>query len=311
MKRHTIERLQKRGPFGRLRVLREGAGRETRSGRAVRTVVCLCECGVEKEIPLANLMKGATTSCGCYRRERLAEVMSERKRDYDTRSAEYRCWQQIRQRCSNPNRPEYVNYGGRGIRVCAEWEESFGAFFESVGRRPAKGYSIDRIDTNGDYEPGNCRWATRQEQSYNRRNARWLDVNGGRVRLCDAARRWGVPAAQILTRIRNGWCESCAATVESDPARGGGVAACPHRDVSWAKGRERERRRERGRKKARAKRLGADVRRRRERLGVSLRAMAERLGCSACFLSGLERGERLWSEAWEGDRGAGGPGGWP
>ena len=83
-------------------------------------------------------------------------------------SPEYRCWQSLRQRCNNPNNPGYKNYGGRGISVCQEWNASFDAFYAYVGPRPA-GKWLDRIDNNGNYEPGNVRWATPTVQRLNSR----------------------------------------------------------------------------------------------------------------------------------------------
>ena len=85
------------------------------------------------------------------------------------KTPEYDIWKAMKQRCANPNCKEFKDYGGRGITVCAEWAKDFGAFIASVGRRPAKGLTLDRIDNSKGYEPGNVRWATRAEQSRNRR----------------------------------------------------------------------------------------------------------------------------------------------
>ena len=91
------------------------------------------------------------------------------------KTPEYRCWVNIKKRCYNKAGRDYPYYGGRGITVCAAWRNSFNNFFAFMGKRPGPGYSIDRIDNNGDYEPGNCRWATRSQQMSNRRG--WAVVS--------------------------------------------------------------------------------------------------------------------------------------
>ena len=219
MRRIEIADLQ-RQKWGRLEVVGEGSGRVTSCGKRLRSILCRCECGVEKEVDLNSLRRGGVRSCGCIKREHLDKVRGRRG---DSRSPEYVAWQSMKMRCMNPNATGWERYGGRGIRVCDEWVDSYEVFLRNVGRRPAADWSLDRIDPNGDYEPGNVRWATRRIQSRNRRNARWLVVNGDRIRLCDCRARWGLVPAQILVRLGNGWCETCAATIPS------GDGTCPHK----------------------------------------------------------------------------------
>lgn len=119
---------------------------------------CRCDCGIEKEISVNSLGQGVK-SCGCLRRKsNLTHGMAN--------SREYKSWCMMHSRCSNPNYTYYYRYGGRGIRVCDRWN-SFESFYADMGQRPA-GKSLDRINNDGNYEPGNCRWSTQKEQIGNR-----------------------------------------------------------------------------------------------------------------------------------------------
>lgn len=116
----------------------------------------------------------------------------------------YHVWQDMLKRCSNPNAQGYERWGGRGIKVCERWRK-FENFLADMGQRPNAELSLDRIDNNGNYEPGNCRWATWEEQCSNRRDNRLLTVNGVTQTLTRWATQIGINPITLRTRIRRGW----------------------------------------------------------------------------------------------------------
>jgi hypothetical protein len=122
-----------------------------------------------------------------------------------TQTPEYRAWQKMKLRCSNPNEQNYRYYGGRGIRVAAEWENDFEAFLAYIGDRPSASHSLDRIDCDGDYRPGNVRWATRQEQTRNTRRNHWIEINGERMTIAEAAERLGLKPSTLANRVNLGF----------------------------------------------------------------------------------------------------------
>jgi len=132
-------------------------------------------------------------------------------------SSEYSIWMNMRSRCKNPKNNRYHLYGARGITVCERWETDFLNFLVDMGRRPSPAHSIDRIDNDGDYSPENCRWATRQEQSRNRRSSRFITHEGKRQTLADWAEEVGMSISALHARLKNGWPVSLAL---SAPLRG-------------------------------------------------------------------------------------------
>ena len=137
--------------------------------------LCRCDCGGETITTITTLRRGSSQSCGCFQRERAGDA--NRTHGASRLEIEYRTWSSMIRRCHNPNTKDFKNYGGRGIKVCPEWRASYPAFLTHVGRRPSPGHSIDRINNDGDYCPGNVRWVTRAEQMRNKRPSipTWTD----------------------------------------------------------------------------------------------------------------------------------------
>lgn len=166
---------------------------------------CRCECG-ERIIAHEQLLKrGHTQSCGCLQRERTSAATSVHGYcRMAKRSKEYRVWEAMHQRCGNPNANFYGDYGGRGIRICSRWD-TFENFLADMGERPGPKHTIDRIDNNGHYEPENCRWATKTEQSRNRRGLRMVMFRGRQLCLAEALEITGVSRGAFDGRIKRGW----------------------------------------------------------------------------------------------------------
>ena len=168
-------------------------------------VTCRCACGTERSVNKYSLMRGGSRSCGCMKNHGEAKTVQ--------RTPEYAAWSNMKNRCYTATTPYYRDYGGRGITVCEAWRNDFRAFLHDVRRRPGSGYSLDRIDPDGNYEPGNVRWATRQTQNNNqRRPGRPLTVAGVTKRLDDWATEYGISRHTILTRLADGWSPEDAVT---------------------------------------------------------------------------------------------------
>lgn len=158
--------------FGRLMVIGEADKYVSPQGKGLRQVFVRCDCGVVSTVTLNSLKKGLAASCGCYRTELAIGSVTHGDARKSRATKEYKAWSNMISRCENPNVERFPHYGGRGITVCDRWRNSFPAFLEDMGRKPSLDHSIDRIDVNGNYEPGNCRWATPEQQANNKRNSR-------------------------------------------------------------------------------------------------------------------------------------------
>lgn len=189
--------------FGRLVVIREGDARIRPSGQRVRYWICQCDCKAILERCTGDLQSRPIASCGCARREKTIERNTTHGLS-KSHPSEYITWRSMRARCQNTRNKEYHRYGGRGIVICERWA-SFEAFFADMGCKPSSVHSIDRIDGDGDYEPGNCRWATSVEQSRNRDCVTKIMIGGRRLVIPDIAVNAGIHASTIRARIRAGW----------------------------------------------------------------------------------------------------------
>ena len=180
--------------FGRLTVI-EYDGKDGNS----LMVKCRCECGNYTRTRVSRLMSGHTRSCGCYRKDM-------RTKHGQTHTRLYFRWCNMRRRCNEPTNKWYKAYGGRGIKVCNEWESSFESFYKWAY---SNGYNdsltLDRIDNNGNYEPDNCRWVSPVEQANNRRSSHYLEYQGKTMTIAQWAKHTGISYHNISRRLQLNW----------------------------------------------------------------------------------------------------------
>lgn len=194
------------GRYGSLTVLAYAGFSKTRQQAAW---LCRCDCGREKVIVGNSLTSGATKTCGCG-----ARVGRKPRYGHARRSEtlpEWAAWDSMLGRCLRRKSSGWKHYGGRGITVCERWK-LYENFYADMGPRPTPDHSLDRIDNDGNYEPGNCRWATRSEQVNNRRVTRWVMLRGTRMAAADAARALGVTPRALKQRLRLGTAERLGVT---------------------------------------------------------------------------------------------------
>jgi hypothetical protein len=191
-KQHTVEIGSR---FGRWEVI----GLSDRLNNAGRRVylLCRCDCGIVRDVGRSGLTSGMSQSCGCLHRERVTTHSG-------SKSPTYRNWAAMIERCCSPSAGNFAEYGGRGISVCDRWRESFEAFASDMGERPDN-MSIDRIDNDGNYDPGNCRWATAIEQQRNKRDNHILEHDGRRLTIVEWSEITGLAYSTIQSRLERGW----------------------------------------------------------------------------------------------------------
>lgn len=194
--------------FGRLTVV----GREGKTKYGAACWLCKCECGNNTIVIGDELRKGSTRSCGCLAKELTSNRMKNREPHNKSHGKAgtriYKEWIEMKRRCTNTKDTCYKRYGARGIKVCEEWLISFEAFYNDVSKLPhfgEKGYSLDRIDNNGNYEPNNVRWADSKTQANNRRNCCYISYKGEQLTIKQLAERYGVSYNKLYKRIKANW----------------------------------------------------------------------------------------------------------
>ncbi len=194
--------------FGRLIVIRRVNNGKSKN----RRWLCLCDCGNEKIIYGSSLPSGRTKSCGCLQKELVRKRFTKHGHSKN-KLRTYNIWKSMNQRCVNPRNKEYHNYGGRGIRVCQRWKQSFAHFLEDIGDPPTDRHQIDRIDNDQGYCQNNCRWVTPKQQQRHRRNNH-LITHGGRTQiLVEWAEETGLKRGTIAARLKKGWSAESALTI--------------------------------------------------------------------------------------------------
>lgn len=185
--------------FGSLFVVKMS---DKRYGRGL-VYECLCDCGTMCLVPGVHLRCGQKTHCGCL----TSAIRIKNNTTHGmSKTRVYKIWCEMIARCENTNNDRYHDYGGRGITVCERWRSKFENFYEDMGEPPTTEHSIDRYpDNNGNYEPGNCRWATRKEQCRNRRSNVHLTIEGETKILVEWLELTGMDRRVVEARLKSGW----------------------------------------------------------------------------------------------------------
>ncbi len=184
--------------FNRLEVIKlRGRGRSK-----ILIWECRCDCGKTAFACTTDLKTGGVRSCGCLVTDSNVKRLTKHGH---ANSLEYRIWGTMIARCDKPDHISYPDYGAKGVTVCERWRNSVADFINDMGPRPSRKHSIDRIDSAGNYEPSNCRWASPKEQSRNTSRNRFITHNGETLTLAEWGERAGVRAGLIGSRLKAGW----------------------------------------------------------------------------------------------------------
>lgn len=190
--------------FGRLLVIEYNG--KSKTGKA--KWLCRCDCGNEKIIISTSLKQNETKSCGCLRKEIVSHTAKKHAKHNKTKTRIYRIWSSMKQRCYYKSLKQYKNYGGRGIEVCEEWKKDFMNFYNwAMNNGYEEHLTLDRIDSNKNYCPENCRWATYKEQENNRRNNRKIFYKNDIYTISELSNLLNIPYATLLWRINNYWTD--------------------------------------------------------------------------------------------------------
>ena len=192
--------------YGRWTVLNRADDVITKDNRNIRHWLCRCECGTVRVVRESSLKSGKSSSCGCYHSEKMKSVAGGINLTHGQSSSRlYRIWRHMLNRCYYDNDIRFSSYGGRGIEVCSQWH-SFEPFYEWANQNGYKdGLSIDRIDVNGNYEPGKCRWSGNIEQANNKRSCRYYTYQGETLTIAEWAKRYNMNYKKLWKRLERGW----------------------------------------------------------------------------------------------------------
>jgi len=193
--------------YGKLTVV-ELYGKDKHHNQIYR---CICDCGNEQFASAYRLKSASVKSCGCLKKEQPKKAFTT----HGLRNHQlYIRWYKMKSRCNNPQDPRYKDYGGRGIRICSEWENDLRKFYEwSMTHGYSENLTLDRIDNDGDYTPDNCRWTDSYTQAANKRNNHCITLNGQTKILAEWCRIYNISPVCVVGRLHRGWSEMNALTI--------------------------------------------------------------------------------------------------